>query len=842
MDEEMLEGVAVGSDGQSSTRLIPEVKMREGALQGGGGSGPKVVFYKDKLLKLNGNGGQAEEEEDWNSKQKREEEEADLLEGLGQARDDDPLCPRYTFSIEEHKKDCEQWRKALIIKIMGKRIGMRFLMARLQRIWNLVSTYEVIDLDNGFLLLRFQDDGDYRHVFEEGPWIVNDHYVVVQRWRPFFDPYDESVTKLAVWVRISGLPIELYTVRHLWRIGNIFGRILKVDRNSLRKSEYGDAVITERARFAIICIEVDLRMSLLSKFTIGKKVYQAGYEGLHLICFNCRMYGHRKDLFPAAQAPCALQVEGNSGLETKLNSAIGKEAKEVDPEEAFGSWMVVHRKSRSRRLKARPASPKKEVVLDQKSKSNLVIPSSCVKTNNPGGDSRNDGLADQSDNSPSGVVLEVNGKKEELESKSDGGGGNERKLKEQASRVQRVKTNSKGIGSKNLPSENQPPNSLVVGSQKLTSRNKGSEGGVLQPMHEFHSNVPGKSKGDGSMNLVKSGISIQNEMEGVRKREFPALIRDIKYKFNIKVLVLLETKIQGDKGDTIIKKLGFPKFFKQEVVGFSGGIWVLWDSRDVEYKRWELVTFVYGSPRRIERMSLWEELEFLAGSINSPWVILGDFNYVLNVAEKYEGEEVCYRSVQEMQECLEVCGLSDIGYKGPIFTWKRGSLQERIDRAVANEDWNLALPNRKCWGKDVDWLVSSKDFEEEATRWHHDIFREEMRQKHIIYARIQGLDMQLEARYDRELERLQRDLWKKLEKILLREELNWFQRSRINWLKFGDKNSQFFHSSTVARRRFNKVVAIRNEVGDWTSDIKEMVEIAVKYFEKLSLAEGDGYE
>ncbi|XP_061350451.1 uncharacterized protein LOC133295622 [Gastrolobium bilobum] len=376
---------------------------------------------------------------------------------------------------------------------------------------------------------------------------------------------------------------------------------------------------------------------------------------------------------------------------------------------------------------------------------------------------------------------------------------------------------------------------------------------------------------------------ITNAM-GIRvgKREFPALIRDFKYRINIKVLALLETKIQGDRGDTIIKKLGFPKFFKQEAVGFSGGIWVLWDSRDVEVeiiqshhqyvhtrtfyiedRRWELVTFVYGSPRRIERISLWEDMELLAGAINSPWVILGDFNSVLGSSEKCGGKEICWRSVQEMHKCLEVCGMTDIGFKGPRFTWRRGSLQERIDRVVANEDWNLAWPNRvlghlpyfnsdhkpillscykdfhdnksgkqfkflaawltnsdfgnlvkKCWEKDVDWLDARDVFEEEATRWHHDVFREEMRQKHRIYVRIQGLDLQLEDRYDRELERLQRDLWKDLEKILLREELNWFQRSRVNWLKFGDKNSKFFHSSTVARRRFNKVVAIKNELGD----------------------------
>ncbi|XP_061342218.1 uncharacterized protein LOC133288478 [Gastrolobium bilobum] len=226
---------------------------------------------------------------------------------------------------------------------MGKRIGTRFLMARLQRLWNLVSTYKLIDLDNGYLLLRFHDDGDYVHVLEDGPWIVIDHYVVVQRWRPFFDPYYEGFKKMVVWIRVPGLSIEFYTAHYLWKVGNLFGRTLKVDRNSLRKNELGDAVITERAKFARICVEVDLGKSLLSKFKIGNKIYQVGYEGIHLICFKCGVYGHRQDqcggeLLPKKGNQMEEEPKGQTNMEEKSGGTTKENCKE---EEAFGSWMVV---------------------------------------------------------------------------------------------------------------------------------------------------------------------------------------------------------------------------------------------------------------------------------------------------------------------------------------------------------------------------------------------------------------------------------------------------------------------------------------------------------------------
>ncbi|KAH1096999.1 hypothetical protein J1N35_013920 [Gossypium stocksii] len=40
-----------------------------------------------------------------------------------------------------------------------------------------------------------------------------------------------------------------------------------------------------------------------------------------------------------------------------------------------------------------------------------------------------------------------------------------------------------------------------------------------------------------------------------------------------------------------------------------------------------------------------------------------------------------------------------------------------------------------------------------------------------------------------------------LEEVLNHEELLWKQKSRCDWLKLGDKNSKFFHSRTMHRRK-----------------------------------------
>ncbi|RYQ89472.1 hypothetical protein Ahy_B09g096098 [Arachis hypogaea] len=35
------------------------------------------------------------------------------------------------------------------------------------------------------------------------------HYLIVQRWRPFFLESKKAVRKIATWIRIPNLPIEL---------------------------------------------------------------------------------------------------------------------------------------------------------------------------------------------------------------------------------------------------------------------------------------------------------------------------------------------------------------------------------------------------------------------------------------------------------------------------------------------------------------------------------------------------------------------------------------------------------------------------------------------------------
>ncbi|KAL8137313.1 hypothetical protein V2J09_003314 [Rumex salicifolius] len=76
-------------------------------------------------------------------------------------------------------------------------------------------------------------------------------------------------------------------------------------------------------------------------------------------------------------------------------------------------------------------------------------------------------------------------------------------------------------------------------------------------------------------------------------------------------------------------------------------------------------------------------------------------------------------------------------------------------------------------------------------------------------------------------------LLKELDLVLSQEETLWKQKSRELWLLCGDRNTSYFHASTIIRRRRNRVEALKTENDRWIYDQTELEELVVNYFRNL---------
>ena len=73
---------------------------------------------------------------------------------------------------------------------------------------------------------------------------------------------------------------------------------------------------------------------------------------------------------------------------------------------------------------------------------------------------------------------------------------------------------------------------------------------------------------------------------------------------------------------------------------------------------------------------------------------------------------------------------------------------------------------------------------------------------------------------------------KKWKDIILREEIFWKQRSRVQWLIEGDRNTTFFHRSASNHKRRNIIRRLEGEGGRVYKDQEEMGRHAVEYYSK----------
>lgn len=77
------------------------------------------------------------------------------------------------------------------------------------------------------------------------------------------------------------------------------------------------------------------------------------------------------------------------------------------------------------------------------------------------------------------------------------------------------------------------------------------------------------------------------------------------------------------------------------------------------------------------------------------------------------------------------------------------------------------------------------------------------------------------------------ELEKNIEKLSDQEEIYLNQRSRVNWLKHGDRNTKFFHASASKRCKVNNIKGLMNGNGEWCTDMQSLIDITSEYFVNL---------
>lgn len=163
-------------------------------------------------------------------------------------------------------------------------------------------------------------------------------------------------------------------------------------------------------------------------------------------------------------------------------------------------------------------------------------------------------------------------------------------------------------------------------------------------------------------------------------------LKEIQSHYSPDIMFLMETKNKDEAVFNLFQGSDLSNHFTVPPLGLSGGLSLSWkDSVELEIldsspnitdtkiqsqKDLFFVSFIYGAPQKENRAQLWEKLPNIAASRQGAWLITGDFNDILNNAEKvggplrWEGSFVAFRSFVAQN------GFWDVQHSGNSLSWR----------------------------------------------------------------------------------------------------------------------------------------------------------------------------
>lgn len=99
----------------------------------------------------------------------------------------------------------------------------------------------------------------------------------------------------------------------------------------------------------------------------------------------------------------------------------------------------------------------------------------------------------------------------------------------------------------------------------------------------------------------------------------------------------------------------------------------------------------------MDRKQAWADiLDSAKVCLNSPWIVLGDFNSIRNSAEKFGGNNIENSYSENLSNMCRKANLEDLRFSGNFFSWSNMSSATRricckLNRALVNDAWLLQM-------------------------------------------------------------------------------------------------------------------------------------------------------
>uniref|UniRef100_A0A803Q763 Reverse transcriptase n=1 Tax=Cannabis sativa TaxID=3483 RepID=A0A803Q763_CANSA len=729
-----------------------------------------------------------------------------------------------TLELEaDFEVNAEVAKSGVLAKLCGSRaIPKGRLKQILLGVWSLRGKWRMKMLEKGVWGFFFDSLEDKEEVLKRRPWIIAGQLLNIREWPKDGSWFNVPLNKAVFWVEIHGLPTPYLVFQN--------SRVIRAKVGEFLESDGVDNRTIARRGFLKLKVDIMIDQRLPAGFylsiTRGRKEWiQFKYRKLPKFCFNCGYLAHDRSerikekafAYPLAGADGGYSGEDphekqgtNVCDEATISNTFGEgpDAAQVIEKPHFEVC-----KSRTPHHHPEPTFIKGPIQSVEELTEKMIGPLLVE------GNELDSGTKWFHSNS----VLTSSSKSKKRKAAGivspiiifdSGKSVSPSKLKGLASEANNRDISPFSLG-KNTPKKGS------TGSRKLRNR---------------------KVTNDKSKSAVSKS---HGNAEGIISAR-PAAIQALKawvWKFRVDCVFLMETKIGVKHMSEICKSLQFENGRFIPSIGREGGVCLLWN-KDVDIvieksldfglvcsvfdiavaKSWNLIA-IYGTPYDDHKNTFWDNMEVIVNSCRGPWALMGDLNVLLTREDKSGGRLSCLVMVLFYKSLCLLLGVL-IWVSEGVGSLGSTNVLPAICWDVIKEAWTHSIPNEEAWclGKKINRT-------QHALRWwSKNVFGK-------CDKRIKDLEDELQTLQSKEVRDSdpvsEEAILNNLSNLWRMKESMWKQRSRELWLSKRDRNTSFFHASTLVRRKRNHIWNLKNSSGLLVSNEKEIGFILRDYFINL---------
>ncbi|XP_074306260.1 uncharacterized protein LOC141641499 [Silene latifolia] len=304
-----------------------------------------------------------------------------------------------------------------------------------------------------------------------------------------------------------------------------------------------------------------------------------------------------------------------------------------------------------------------------------------------------------------------------------------------------------------------------------------------------------------------------------------------------------------------------------------------------------IFTVVYGFSEDEMRVDLWAHLRDIHDNNTGPWSVCGDFNNVLHFNERI-GREVTWNDIAAFRDCVQYCGLQYITGNGAFFTWNNKQIPSargfyRIDRFLVNSermdgypdsyahflpealfDHNSSVchkrPDREkrkppfryfnmwsmdsqfsdivqsVWGTNIDGtlmykvITKLKLLKAPLKTLNKNRFSDIEKAVGVARVLLEELQIQMHnSPIDVNIMAAEREAAASYSQLCKMQHSYLSKKAKVDWIKFGDDNTRFFHSHIRARQIHNRNMCIKDQHGVMCDTTDTIEQAFLSYYKTL---------